>query len=72
MRLGVSVTKKVEPLSVRRSRTKRLIREFFRNSRPDFILGGDLVIIARRGVSGLTFNEVERELKKLLVRLRVL
>jgi ribonuclease P protein component len=45
-----------------RNRVKRLIREAFRlNWRSWELAGSDLVVIAKRGVDGLSFQDVSRE-----------
>lgn len=56
-RLGISVSKKIGN-SVVRHRTTRLIRESFRLSGHMFNSGLDIVVIARAGVRGKAFSDV--------------
>jgi ribonuclease P protein component len=60
-RLGVTVSKKVGG-AVARNRIKRRVREVFRTRRHELPPGLDVVVIAKRGADGLTFNEICREL----------
>lgn len=56
-RLGISVSKKVGN-SVVRHRLTRLIREGFRLNVNMFNSGLDIVVIARAGVKGKSYNQV--------------
>lgn len=60
-RLGISVSKKTGN-SVVRHRITRLIRESYRLNESVFEQGLDIVIVARQGVKGKSFQEVESAL----------
>ena len=67
-RLGLAVARKVGP-SVRRNRTKRLLREGFRRNRGQISRPVDLVLVAKRGIVACAYAEVESEYRKRLRRL---
>ncbi len=60
-RIGISVSKKVGN-SVVRHRITRLIRESYRLQEDRFHCGYDIVVIARVGAKGRSYNEVESAL----------
>ncbi len=60
-RLGISVSKKVGN-SIIRHRVTRLIRESYRLQEGHFQCGFDIVVVARVGVRGRSYNEVESAL----------
>ena len=60
-RLGISVSKKVGN-SVVRHRITRLIRESYRQQEDLFQKGWDIVVIARAGAKGRTYQEIESAL----------
>ena len=60
-RLGISVSKKVGN-SVVRHRITRLIRESYRLNRKKFILGYDIVIIARASAKDKSYRDIESAL----------
>jgi ribonuclease P protein component len=68
-RLGITVSAKVGN-SVVRNRVKRLVREFFRRRRHEWISGVDIVVIARKSATGLSLQLVENELGKSLLSQR--
>lgn len=68
-KLGITVTKKVGT-AVQRNRVKRLVREVFRQHRPQFPDGCELVVIARRGAPTLGYEQVRDELLRAADRLR--
>jgi ribonuclease P protein component len=66
-RMGMTVTKKTGN-AVFRNRTKRLIREFFRRNKDLFPAGHDVVVMARKNIPPLTYQETCRELTELFNR----
>ena len=64
-RLGLTVSKKVGN-SVKRNRIKRVLREFFRLNKDRFPASQDIVIIAKKNISSLEYQDVCRELEGLL------
>ncbi|MGV8059573.1 MAG: ribonuclease P protein component [Smithellaceae bacterium] len=66
-RLGITVTKKAGN-AVKRNRIKRLIREFFRLNKSLFPAGQDVVIMAKKNMPPLTYQETCRELTELFTR----
>ncbi|ROR22131.1 ribonuclease P protein component [Mobilisporobacter senegalensis] len=60
-RLGVSVSKKVGN-SVVRHRITRLVRESYRLNENMFNSGLDIVVVARSGAKGRSYNEISNAL----------
>lgn len=60
-RVGISVSKKVGN-SIVRHRVTRLIRESYRLQEGRFQCGLDIIIIARAGTKGRTYQEIESAL----------
>ncbi len=65
-RLGITASKKVGN-AARRNRVKRLIREFFRRNKRIFRDSQDMVVIAKRAVPRLSYDDVCGELGRLFV-----
>jgi ribonuclease P protein component len=61
-RLGLTVTRKVDPLAVGRNRIKRRLREVFRHLRLRLIAPLDIIVIARNGSTMLASGAIEREI----------
>ncbi|MCX5848628.1 MAG: ribonuclease P protein component [Deltaproteobacteria bacterium] len=66
-RLGITVTKKIGN-AVRRNRVKRLIREFFRLNKALFPAEHDVVVMAKRNMPTLTYQQACKELTELFSR----
>ena len=60
-RLGITVSTKIDKRAVIRNRIKRLVREVFRKNLSRFE-GFDIVVIARKNASHLSYKDAEREI----------
>ena len=58
-RLGVSVSKKLGNAVVR-NRLRRMMKEIVRTNQEDFITGVDFVVIARKPVVDMDFEEMKK------------
>ena len=65
-RLGVTITNKTEPSSVKRNRVKRMIREAFRKFKGSCVSGIAIVVIAKSGAVELNTREVHEQLSAAL------
>ncbi|WP_275672372.1 ribonuclease P protein component [Thermomonas alba] len=70
-RLGLAVSRKVDPRAVRRNRIKRILREAFRQLRPR-LLPGAYVIVARRGAAHADATTLRAAIERLLRRIGAL
>lgn len=70
-RLGISVSKKTGN-SVVRHRITRLIRESYRLNEMSFENGLDIVIVARSGAGGRSYQEIEHSLLHLAGKQHIL
>ena len=66
-RLGLAVSRKVDPHAVGRNRIKRILRESFRMHRATLALA-DYVVVARPGAAALSHDELKAALLGLLRR----
>lgn len=66
-RLGLTVSRKVGNAVVR-NRVKRRAREWFRQGRDELAAGVEVVVIARRAASQLSYEDGSRMLSALLRR----
>ncbi len=64
-RLGITASRKVGS-AVKRNRIKRLLREFFRLNKASLGCFGDILLIVRKGIPDLSYQEVKIELDELL------
>ena len=62
VKLGVTITNKVEPSSVKRNRVKRIVREAFRHLKEQCVAGIAISIIAKSGSIELGSLEVRKQL----------
>lgn len=70
-RLGLAVSRKVDPHAVGRNRIKRALRDIFRHHR-DQLAAGDYVVVARPPAREASREQLERHFLDLLRRLGAL
>jgi ribonuclease P protein component len=63
-RIGISISKRIGN-SVKRNKLKRRVREAIKENAPLLPAGMDIVIVARRGPSEASFQEIEEDIKQL-------
>jgi len=66
IRLGITISKKVDKRAVRRNRLKRRVKEYLRKKLPRINRKGAIVVIALKGSCDLPFEVVSKELNYLL------
>lgn len=66
-RLGLAVSRKVDPRAVVRNRIKRLLRDAFRHLRAR-VAAGSFVVVARPGASKATATELRAAFERALQR----
>ncbi|HVY71105.1 MAG TPA: ribonuclease P protein component [Verrucomicrobiae bacterium] len=66
-RVGVITSRKIGP-AVTRNRARRLLREAFRLHQHEFSAPVDLVLVARNGIVGKRFADVDRDFQRTLQR----
>ncbi len=70
-RVGIVAGKKVG-IAVKRNRAKRLLREAYRLNKNKLIQGLDIVLVAKKMLTTLTFHEVERNLLYIFKKANIL
>jgi ribonuclease P protein component len=66
IRLGITISKKVDKRAVRRNRLKRRVKEYLRKKLPRIKREGAIVVIALKGSCDLPFDVISKELNYLL------
>lgn len=68
LKLGISVSKKVSRGSVGRNRLKRLVKESFREIRPQILQGYHMIIIVRVAAKDAKYGQILLSLSRLIKR----
>ncbi len=71
-RIGISANSKNIPLSVRRNRAKRLLRESYRLTEAQLKEGHDILLITKKDVSRLSLDTIKDEVGGLYKKAGVL
>ncbi|MBP9837580.1 MAG: ribonuclease P protein component [Proteobacteria bacterium] len=71
-RLGITITKKVDKLAVKRNQFKRRVREYYRTSFSEKKTSYDLVVIAKSGATEISSKELKEQLQDVFTRARLL
>ncbi|MCW4455338.1 ribonuclease P protein component [Flavobacterium sp. MXW15] len=66
-RLGLAVSRKVDPRAVGRNRIKRVLRNATRHARP-WMAGGDYVVVARAAAREASNEQIRQAFERLLRR----
>ena len=64
-RIGVTITTKVDKRAARRNRLRRRIREVFRRERRTLLEHSDIVLIALKGATELSFDKIRAQMRYL-------
>jgi len=67
-RLGIVVSKKVSKKAVVRNKIKRRIKEAYRLNEDSFVMGYDIIIIAKGSCQEEKYNHMEKSLKHLFYK----
>ncbi|MEK7814172.1 MAG: ribonuclease P protein component, partial [Candidatus Desantisbacteria bacterium] len=70
-RVGIVAGKKVGG-AVKRNRAKRLLREAYRLNKNKLVQGLDIVLVAKKMITNLTFHEVEKNLLYIFKKANIL
>jgi ribonuclease P protein component len=65
-KIGFVVSKKFSKKATERNKVKRRLREIVRKNKKQIKKGVDIILIALPSLKGLTFEEIEKEIKNIL------
>ena len=66
-RIGITTSKKIGN-AVKRNRARRIIREAYRNTETLFPVGYDIVFVARPDIISAKSNDIEKFIKKRVIK----